>query len=62
MLDPVSRAIANAPVDDEPLAADDAHALDEARDWRKGNEAIPHERALAELGIAFEVIEAPMVC
>ena len=28
MLDPVSRAIANAPVDDEPLTAEDAHALD----------------------------------
>lgn len=57
MLDPVSRAIANAPVDGEPLTADDARALDEAREWLKRNEPIPHERVLAELGIALEEIE-----
>jgi mRNA-degrading endonuclease RelE of RelBE toxin-antitoxin system len=51
MLDPVSRAIASAPVDDEPLTAEDAHAHDEAREWLKGNQPIPHERVLAELGI-----------
>ena len=58
MLDPVSRAIANAPVDDEPLTEDDAHALDEAREWLKGNGPIPHERVLAESGITLEEIEA----
>ena len=57
MLDPVSRAIANAPVDDEPLTKDDAHALDEAREWLKRNEPIPHEQVLAELGITLEEIE-----
>jgi hypothetical protein len=50
MLDPVSRAIANAPVDD-------ARALDEAREWLKRNEPIPHEPVLAELGITLEEIE-----
>jgi hypothetical protein len=44
MLDPVSRAIANAPVDDEPLTAEEAHAFNEAREWLKHNEPIPHER------------------
>jgi hypothetical protein len=57
MLDPVSRAIANAPVDDEPLTAEDAHALEEAREWLKRNEPIPHEQVLAELGITLEEIE-----
>jgi hypothetical protein len=57
MLDPVSRAIANAPVDDEPLTADDARALDEAREWLKRSEPIPHEQVLAELGITLEEIE-----
>ena len=57
MLDPVSRAIANAPVDDERLTAEEAHALNEAREWLKHNEAIPHEQVLAELGITMEEIE-----
>jgi hypothetical protein len=57
MLDPVSRAVANAPVDDEPLTAEEAHALNEARDWLKHNEPIPHEQVLAELGITLEEIE-----
>ena len=57
MLDPVSRAIANAPVDDEPLTAEEAHALNEAREWLKHNEPIPHEQVLAELGITLEEVE-----
>jgi hypothetical protein len=56
MLDPVSRAIANAPVEDEPLTADDARALDEAREWLKRSEPIPHEQVLAELGITLEEV------
>ena len=56
MLDPVSRAIAHAPVDDEPLTADDARALDEAREWLKRSEPIPHEQVLAELGITLEEV------
>jgi len=57
MLDPVSHAIATAPVDDEPLTAEDAHALDEAREWLKRNKPISHEQVLAELGITQEEIE-----
>ena len=41
LLDPVSRAIANAPVDDEPLTAEDEQALAEAEDWLKHNQGIP---------------------
>jgi hypothetical protein len=57
MLDPVSRAIATAPVDDEPLTVEEAHALNEAREWLKHNGLIPHEQVLAELGITLEEIE-----
>ena len=57
MLDPVARAIANAPVDDEPLTAEEAQALGEAREWLKQNRPIPHEQVLAELGITQEEIE-----
>jgi len=46
MLDPVARAIANASVDEE------------AREWLKHNQGIPHEQVLAELGITAEEIES----
>jgi hypothetical protein len=56
MLDPVSRAIANAPYDDEPVTAEEEKSLAEAREWLKHNEGIPHEQVLAELGITQEEI------
>jgi hypothetical protein len=57
LLDPVSRAIASAPVDDEPVTAADEQALAEAQDWLKHNEGIPHERVLAELGLTRKDVD-----
>ncbi len=57
LLDPVSRAIANAPVDDEPLMAGEEKALGKAREWSKHNKGIPHEQVLAELGVTQEEID-----
>ena len=57
LLDPVACAIANAPIDDEPLTADDEKALAEASDWSKHNKSTPHEEFLAELGIAHEKVD-----
>jgi hypothetical protein len=57
MLDPVSRSIANAPIDDEPLTAEDEKALDEASEWLRHNKGIPHKQVLAELGITQEEID-----
>jgi len=57
MLDPVEIALANAPVDDEPLTAEETRALDESREWMKHNAGIPHEQVLAELGITQEEID-----
>jgi hypothetical protein len=57
MLDPVSRAIANAPIDDEPVTAGEEKALAEAREWSKNNKSIPHEQILADLGITQEEID-----
>jgi hypothetical protein len=54
MLDPVSGAIATAPVDDEPLTAEEEKALAEAREWLKHNPAIAHEQVLADVGITQE--------
>ena len=57
LLDPVLRAIANAPVDDEPVSAEEERAVAQSRKWLKHNEAIPHEQVLAELGITQEEID-----
>ena len=57
LLDPVSRAIANAPIDNEPLTTADEKALAEAREWSKHNKGTPHEDFLAELGITQEEID-----
>ena len=57
MTDPVARAVAHAPVDEEPLTAEEIKALDESREWLKHHEGIPHEQVLAELGITPEEID-----
>lgn len=57
LLDPVSRAITNAPADDEPLTEEDKKALDQAREWLQHNPGIPHEQVLSDLGITQEEIE-----
>ena len=59
MADPVAQAIANAPVDEEPLTEEEIQALDESREWLKHNQAIPHEQVLAEFGITQQEIVAP---
>jgi glutamine synthetase len=57
MLDPVARAIANAPIHDEPGTEDEEKSLAEAREWLKHNKGIPHEQVLAELGLTQEEID-----
>jgi len=57
LVDPVSRAIRNAPIDDEPVTAEEEEAVNQSREWLKHNQPIPHEQVLAELGITKEEIE-----
>ncbi len=57
MLDPVARALANAPYDDEPLSDDDIKALDASSEWLKHNQGTPHEQFLTELGITQQEID-----
>jgi hypothetical protein len=57
MVDPVTRTISNAPIDDEPLTAEEEKAIAEAREWLKHNPGISHEQVLSELGITQEEIE-----
>ena len=52
MLDPVSRAIANAPVDDEPETNQEGQVVAKSKDWfeRRGGQGISHEEVLGDFG------------
>ena len=56
LLDPVSRSIATAPVDDEPLTSEEGQALSRADAWleERGGHGIPHSEVLAEFGLKME--------
>jgi hypothetical protein len=56
MLDPVSRAIANAPFDDEPESEDERCAVAESKAWlaEHPGQGIPHSELLAEFGLSAE--------
>jgi hypothetical protein len=58
MLDPVARAVSQAPVDDEPLTTQEEKALGEAQDWLKHHKPIPHEQVLTDLGITRAEIDS----
>lgn len=50
MLDPVSRSLATAAVD-EPLTEEEEQALSASKEWFKHHQGIPHEEILAEFGL-----------
>ena len=54
MLDPLSRSLATAPIDNEPLSEQEERALNESKEWFKCNQGIPHEDILAEFGMKAE--------
>lgn len=56
MLDPVSRALANAPIDDEPVTEEEEAAVARSKEWFKHNEGIPFEQVVAELGFTMDQI------
>jgi hypothetical protein len=53
MLDPLSRKLAFAPVDDEPLTEDDRQSVADADEWGRNNKPIPIEDVLADLGLTM---------
>ena len=57
MLDPVSRAIANAPLDDEHETDEERQAVAEADEWLKHNKPIPFEDVLADFGLTTEDVK-----
>jgi hypothetical protein len=56
MLDPVARAIANAPVDDGPVTEADRQAVARSEAWFeiRGGKGIPMEEVMAEFGLTAE--------
>lgn len=59
MLDPLSRSLATAPVDDEPLTDEEEQALNASKEWFRHNEGIPHEKILAEFGLTADEPQRP---
>jgi hypothetical protein len=61
MLDPVSRAIANAPVDDEPETEQERQAVRESKAWfeRGCNQGVPQEEVLADFGFTPDDLKNP---
>jgi hypothetical protein len=57
-MDPVCRALANAPREDEEISAEEEHAVAEAREWLKHNKGIPFGQAVADLGFTMEQIRS----
>ena len=52
MLDPVSRALANAPVEDETASDEESLAAAASREWLRGHEPISNRELLAEFGLS----------
>jgi hypothetical protein len=57
MLDPVSRALANAPVEDERVDAEETEAVAASRKWLSEHEPISNREVLAEFGLSEDDFE-----
>ncbi|HTV81026.1 MAG TPA: hypothetical protein VME18_00115 [Acidobacteriaceae bacterium] len=51
MLDPVDCAIANRPLEDEPISVEEEHAVAASKAWLKDREPIPKEEVLPAFGL-----------
>ena len=53
MLDPVARAIATAPIDDEPVTEEERQAVARSEAWfeERAGKGIPMEEVLADFGL-----------
>ena len=56
MLSPFSRALANAPMDDEPITPEEEIEVAQALEELRQNKGIPLEQVLTEFGITMEEI------
>jgi hypothetical protein len=58
LLDPVARAVANAPIDDEPETEDERQAVAKSKAWfkQRGGQGIPQEEVLTDLGLSLTTV------
>jgi hypothetical protein len=56
MLDPVARAIADAPLDDEPVTEEERLAVARSEAWfeDRGGKGIPMDEVLADFGLTMK--------
>jgi hypothetical protein len=56
MLDPVARAIADAPLDDEPVTEEERQAVAHSEAWfeDRGGKGIPMKEVLADFGLTMK--------
>lgn len=56
LLDPVRRSVAIAPLDDEPVTAEEAAAIRRSEAWfeQNGGKGIPMEEVLADFGLTMD--------
>ena len=59
VLDPVARAIADAPGDDEPDTEEERKAVADSKAWfeQRRGQGISHEEALADLGLTLDDVK-----
>src|ERR1700728_1467851 len=57
MLDPVERALANAPFEDEEISEEETRAVAASKEWLKDHQPIPNQEVLAEFGLTDEDFE-----
>ncbi len=56
LLDPVDRALAIAPEEDEEISEEERQAVARSEEWFKHNEGIPFEQVVAECGFTMDQI------
>jgi hypothetical protein len=54
--DPVSRTLANAPLEDEEISEEEKQSVARSREWFKNNQGTSFEDVVAELGFTMDQI------
>ena len=54
--DPVSRALANAPAEDEEISEEEEQSVARSKEWFKNNQGTSLEDVAAELGVSMDHI------
>jgi hypothetical protein len=56
LLDPLERALATAPPEDEPISEEEEQSVARSKDWSRQNEGTSFEKVVAELGFTMDQI------